>query len=168
MASETALYESIALALGSNTGDRQAALRAAVKGLAPFLTITAISPIYETPAAYVTDQPAFLNAVLTGTTQLAPLALLQAIKQLETALGRQPSFRYGPRLIDIDIIFYGQQVSETPELTVPHPLLAEREFVLRPLADIAPDWLHPMREQTVTEILAQLPERKAVRLGNML
>lgn len=147
----------IALGLGSNQNDRMEALRIAVRGLESCMTITAISPVYETAPAYIADQSLFFNAALTGETSLSPLALLWNIKQLETELGRTPTFRYGPRSIDIDILFYADQVIATPELTIPHPHMAEREFVLRPLADIAPYWKHPQTGLTVIEMLDQLP-----------
>lgn len=157
--------QTIALALGSNIGDRKAALRAALAGLTPFVTITKQSPVYETAAAYVADQPSFLNMALVGTTLLPPLELLRALKKLETELGRAPSFRYGPRLLDIDIIFYGDQVLTSPELTLPHPKLAEREFVLRPLADIAPNWRDPIKDQSVAEMLSGVASSSPVCLG---
>jgi 2-amino-4-hydroxy-6-hydroxymethyldihydropteridine diphosphokinase len=148
--------EKIALALGANVGDRMAALRAAVEGLAPYIDIAARSPVYETAPAYVSDQPPFLNAALIGETKLEPLVLLRAVKDLENDLGRQPTFHYGPRAIDIDIIFYGQEIVSVPELAIPHPRMVEREFVLRPLNDIAPDWRHPQIGLTVAEMLARV------------
>ncbi len=148
----------IALSLGSNTGDRLASLKNAVEALAPYIEITAKSKIYETPPAYVSDQPAFLNAAVIGTTKLEPLALLWFLKDIESEIGRLPTFRYGPRVIDIDIVFYGDTILETPELTLPHPRLAERDFVLRPLSDIAAAWKHPQSGKTVAEMLALLPD----------
>jgi 2-amino-4-hydroxy-6-hydroxymethyldihydropteridine diphosphokinase len=158
----------IALALGSNIGNRMEALRAAVAGLKAFVTVTKISPVYETAAAYVADQPPFLNAALLGETSLEPLELLHKLKTLETELGRQPSFRYGPRLVDIDILFYGDRVLASPELAIPHPRMAERAFVLKPLADIAPDMKHPETGLSVAEMLAQLPDSEASCLGDLL
>lgn len=157
--------ERIALALGSNDGDRMEALRAAVKALAPYVDVASVSPVYETEPVYIDNQPLFLNAALLGTTKLAPLALLWNIKRIETEIGRTPTYRYGPRLIDLDLIFYGNQVLATPELTIPHSHMAEREFVLRPLADIAPDWVHPQTGSTVTEMLSHLPDTSAVDKG---
>ncbi len=155
----------IALALGSNIGGRRAALKAAIAGLMPHMTVTKQSPVYETPAAYVTDQPPFLNMALLGTTELPPLGLLTILKKLETELGRAPSFRYGPRLLDIDIIFYGDKILALSELGLPHPRLAEREFVLRPLADIAPDWKSPIDGQTVAEMLSRVASSSPLCLG---
>ncbi|MDX2028255.1 MAG: 2-amino-4-hydroxy-6-hydroxymethyldihydropteridine diphosphokinase [Alphaproteobacteria bacterium] len=160
--------EKIALALGSNQGDCLAALRAAVERLAAYMQVTAVSPVYETAAAYIANQPSFLNAALVGETRLAPLALLWNLKKLETELGRLPTFHYGPRLIDIDILFYGDQVVATPELTVPHPRMAEREFVLCPLADIAPDWVHPQTGMTVSEMLERVASTAPKNLGPLL
>lgn len=155
----------IALALGSNSGDRMAALRAAVTALAAYVDVAATSNVYETAPQYIDNQPLFLNAALVGTTKLAPLALMWNIKQIENELGRLPTYRYGPRAIDIDIIFYGDEVITTPELTVPHAHVAEREFVLRPLADIAPDWVDPRTGKTVAELLRDLPDTKPANLG---
>jgi 2-amino-4-hydroxy-6-hydroxymethyldihydropteridine diphosphokinase len=160
----TKIY-TVTLALGSNIGDRKAALKAAIQGLAPYANVIKQSPIYETAAAYVTDQPPFLNMVVLAETKLEPLPLLQALKRLETELGRAPTFRYGPRLLDIDIVFYGDEILTLPELTLPHPRLAEREFVLRPLADITPDWKHPSNGQTVAEMLARVVSASPVCLG---
>lgn len=157
----------IALALGSNLGDRWAALRGAVKAFANIMHVQACSKVYETPAAYVTDQPAFLNMAVLASTVLEPLPLLWALKKLETKLGRMPTFRYGPRVLDIDILFYGTTVMTAPELTLPHPRMIEREFVLRPLADIAPQWTHPITGATVSDMLRTLPEQTARSLGDL-
>lgn len=156
MRNDTIKPEIVALALGSNLGDRLAALRAAINALGSHFLVQAQSPVYETPAAYVTDQPAFLNMAVLGATKLDPPDLLHFIKQQETEIGRKSSIRFGPRLIDIDIIFYGARISASPELTLPHPRLQEREFVLRPLADIAKDWAHPVTGLTVDAMLAPL------------
>lgn len=163
-----AVMEKIALALGSNDGDRLAALRAAVKAIAYYVDVEATSNVYETTAVYISHQPSFLNAALIGTTKLAPLALLWNIKRIETELGRTPTFRYGPRRIDIDIIFYGNQIVATPELTIPHLHVAEREFVLRPLADIAADFEHPQSKKTVRAMLADIPDMHPANLGPLI
>jgi 2-amino-4-hydroxy-6-hydroxymethyldihydropteridine diphosphokinase len=131
------------LALGSNLGDRRANLGAAVERLRELVTIEALSSLYETEPAYLTDQPRFLNAALRGRTALAPQALLAFAKQIEHDLGRTTGRRYGPRVVDIDLLLYGEQAIDTPELAVPHPRMAERPFVLTPLAEIAPDLVPP-------------------------
>jgi 2-amino-4-hydroxy-6-hydroxymethyldihydropteridine diphosphokinase len=124
------------LALGSNLGDRLANLRAAVAGLEERgIAVTARSSVWETPPVPA-DQPSYLNAVVAAETALDPPSLLRELKAIEHALGRRPGPHWGPRPIDIDILFYGDERIETPELTVPHPRIAGRAFVLAPLADI--------------------------------
>lgn len=155
----------VALALGSNVGDRFAALRSITGALQPYVTVRAVSPVYETRPVYVTDQSLYLNAALIGTTHLSPMALLWNLKQLETELGRKPTFRYGPRYVDIDIIFYGDLVVSESELKIPHPRLSEREFVLKPLADVAPSWRHPQSGLTVAEMLKVVASSDPACLG---
>jgi 2-amino-4-hydroxy-6-hydroxymethyldihydropteridine diphosphokinase len=144
------------LALGTNLGDRLENLHRAIEALAPTVKILARSPIYETPPWGVTDQPAFLNMALRGETLLPPTALLHFLKSLERQLGRIPSVRYGPRLIDLDILFYDDLVLDSDELTIPHPRLHERAFVLVPLADLAPDFVHPVLRKSVSTLLQQV------------
>ncbi len=153
------------LALGTNLGDRPANLRAAIAALASIVTVLAESPVYETPPWGVTDQPPFLNMAIKGETRLDPLALLTELKRLETRLGRRPSIRYGPRLIDVDILFYDDLILNTPELVIPHPRLHERAFVLVPLADLAPDLAHPVLGKSVRELLAAVDATGVERYG---
>lgn len=158
----------IALALGSNLGDRLANLRAAIGALPPDVTVIEKSAVYETPPAYVTEQPAFLNAALIATTQLTPDDLLRFLKQREVELGREVSIRNGPRLIDIDIIFYDDLCMSDEQLILPHPRLAEREFVLRPLADIAAGWRYPHTDLTVQDMLQASPHATARRIKGVI
>ena len=144
------------LALGSNLGDRADNLRRALQALGEQLALGAVSPCYETEPAYVLDQPRFYNLVCRATTTLAPLDLLHHLKELETRLGREPTVRFGPRVIDLDLLFYGDLVLASPELTLPHPRLHERAFVLVPLADLAPDFAHPVLKLTIAELRDRL------------
>jgi 2-amino-4-hydroxy-6-hydroxymethyldihydropteridine diphosphokinase len=151
------------IALGSNLGSRQDNLRKALQELPTTIQLLAASPIYSTPPWGYTGQPEFLNQVARLETDLGPLELLRALKDLEIRLGRQPTFRYGPRLIDLDILFYDDQVVDSPALTIPHPRLAERAFVLVPLVDLAPTLRHPVLRLTTSELLARL-DRSGIRL----
>ncbi|MBL8706889.1 MAG: 2-amino-4-hydroxy-6-hydroxymethyldihydropteridine diphosphokinase [Rhodospirillales bacterium] len=151
------------LAIGSNLGDRVGNLRRAVAMLAPEIVLVASSPLYETAPAYVVDQPRFVNGALKVETALAPRALLTKLKDIEQAVGRQPGLRYGPRIVDLDILFYGDTVSAEDDLEIPHPRLAERLFVLRPLADIAPGLLHPVLKRTVAHLHEALADDPAMK-----
>jgi len=141
------------IALGTNLGDRLANLRAALEAFAPQVKILKESHIYETPPWGYEDQPAFLNMVVRAETDLKPDGLLEFLKQLETRLGRESSFRWGPRLIDLDILFYDDLVINTPPLVVPHPRLHERAFVLVPLTDVGAAVVHPLLGEFVWELM---------------
>jgi 2-amino-4-hydroxy-6-hydroxymethyldihydropteridine diphosphokinase len=145
----------IYLALGSNLGDRLANLNQAIAALTPQMEVKAKSSVYETPPWGYEDQPKFLNQVIKAKTYLDPEPLLKHLKRLEVTLGRQESFSNGPRLIDMDILFYDDLVFNGPSLIVPHPRLHERGFVLLPLLDIAPDLVHPILKKSVREMAAE-------------
>ena len=154
----------IYLSLGTNLGQRQHNLLRTIAGLEEEMVITAVSPIYQTPPWGFTDQPDFLNLCLAATTSLTPDDLLHFIKKLEKRLGREQAVRWGPRLIDIDILFYDDLVSRSEELTIPHPQVARRAFVLVPLADIAPDLVHPQTGQTVRQMVTAVDTSGVVAL----
>ncbi len=144
------------LALGSNLGERIANLRAGLEALAPEVRVVHQSKIYETPPWGFEDQRAFLNMAVQVETDLDPDELLNFLKRIEVRLGREPSFRWGPRLIDIDILFYDDLVRDSPQVSIPHPRLHERAFVLLPLAEIAPDLVHPVFKKRVLELLDEV------------
>jgi 2-amino-4-hydroxy-6-hydroxymethyldihydropteridine diphosphokinase len=141
------------LSLGTNLGNRAANLKQAISLLPPQMTVKAKSKVYETPPWGHTDQEQFLNQAVKTTSYLEPEKLLKHIKRLEVAMGRKASFRYGPRLIDIDILFYNDEILKTPALTIPHPHLHERGFVLMPMMDIAPDLVHPVMKKSIREMI---------------
>lgn len=148
------------LALGSNQGDREALLHQAIDAIDRSLgRVGSISSFLETePWGFVSDHP-FLNAVLSLTTTLPPLELLEATQAIERDLGRRTkstSGGYADRPIDIDLLFYGELILETPRLTLPHPLLHQRAFVLDPLLELASDLRHPLLGKTITELRAEL------------
>lgn len=143
------------LGVGTNLGDRRANLAAARKAVAEFVHIQKSSRIYETTPWGVLDQPDFLNQVWEATTFLTPPDLLHRLKKVEVELGREPSARYGPRLIDIDILLYSNLMFKSTELVIPHPRISERAFVLAPLAELEPDLIIPGMEYTVSELLGR-------------
>jgi len=147
------IVSTVYLALGTNLGDRMDNLRRAIAALSPSVKVTALSSVYETPPWGYADQPAFLNMALAAETDLEPLALIAFLKKLETDLGREKTFHNGPRLIDMDILFYDDLVFEQADLVIPHPRLHERAFVLVPLNDVAPDRMHPVLKRTVRDLL---------------
>ena len=160
---QISLIHTVYLGLGSNLGERDTNLRAALDRLSEFIQVEHVSSVYETEPLLVEDQPIFHNLVCEGMTALEPLPLLRALKRIEGDLGRVPGPRYGPRLIDIDILLFDDLILTTPELTIPHPAMLERAFALIPLAEIAPDLRHPIAKRTIAELASRL-DANGVRL----
>lgn len=154
----------VIIGLGSNQGERMVTLASASQSLPPKVLVIQHSPIYETRPWGFSDQPDFLNQVVIAQTELTPSDLLAYLKQLEVRLGRTPTFRNGPRVIDLDILFYDDLIFESPTLTIPHPGVASRAFVLAPLADIAPDFCHPVCGKTMRELLAEVDSRDVKKI----
>jgi 2-amino-4-hydroxy-6-hydroxymethyldihydropteridine diphosphokinase len=150
------MEHTVYLALGSNMGTRLANLKNAISNLTPQMNVKAKSRVYETAPWGFTDQPPFLNQVIQAETYLEPEPLLYHLKRLETALGRVSNFQNGPRLIDIDILFFDDLVLDSPAVQIPHPRLHERAFVLTPLADLAPALVHPVLNKSVSTLLMSL------------
>ncbi len=152
------------LSLGSNLGDRAANLAAAISALpAAAVRVLRQSSLYDTEPVDYLPQPWFLNCVVEGETQLPPIDLLHALREIERRLGSTKDIPKGPRLLDMDILLYAQESVNTPELQVPHPRMMQRRFVLAPLAEIAPDLRHPAWDATVAELLARTTDGSAVR-----
>ena len=155
------------LSLGSNLGDRPDNLDRALDYLSQRLRLEKVSSIYDTEPVGNTKQPRFLNLVCQAFTGLEPMALLTVAKGIESKLGRLPHTSSEPRPIDIDILFYGDQIVETPQLIIPHPRLTERAFVLIPLAEIAPDLVHPVSGKTAEELMKSTVDVQGVfKWGN--
>ncbi len=145
--------EIIFLGLGSNLGDREANLQTVFQELPPEVEPTIFSSLYETEPWGFRDQPDFLNQVVQAKTELSPRELLVYLKKIEKKVGRKPRFLYGPRLVDIDILLYGNMIINEINLVIPHNKIAERAFVLVPLAEIAPDLSLPDSAKTISELL---------------
>ena len=153
------------LGLGSNLGQRDQNLAAAVSRLCKGeVESLRASSIYETAPWGYTCQPYFLNCVLEIRTALPPERLLESAKEVEAAVGRRPGFRYGPRLIDVDILLYGGITVDLPDLQIPHPRLHERAFALIPLAELAQGAVHPILRVTIAELASRAEGREGVRL----
>lgn len=145
------------LSLGSNLGDREANLRAAIERLAELGEVMSVSSVYETEPVELARQPWFLNCVVALQTEKMPKQFLAALQGIEKAMGRQRTQPKGPRVIDLDILLFGNSVVDTAGLTIPHPALHQRRFVLEPLAEIAPEQRHPVFKRTIRELRDALP-----------
>ena len=151
------------LSLGSNLGQRQEQLRAAIDRLSRVGRVTSVSSFYETQPVGVTDQAWFLNCAVALETGKSPQQLLQETLAIERDMGRERTRKKGPRKIDVDVLLFGEQVIDSPQLTIPHPAMHLRRFVLEPLAEIAPEVRHPLLQKRIRELLAELPDRQIVR-----
>jgi 2-amino-4-hydroxy-6-hydroxymethyldihydropteridine diphosphokinase len=160
------MKHTVYIALGTNLGDRLTNLHTAISSLLPEINVLAESHVYETPPWGYEDQPTFLNMVIKAETNLEPEPLLTYLKQLEVELGREQNFRWGPRLIDLDILFYDDLVINTPPLIIPHPRLYERAFVLVPLVDVAPELIHPVLQRSVSQLLGEVDSQGILRFDD--
>jgi 2-amino-4-hydroxy-6-hydroxymethyldihydropteridine diphosphokinase len=157
------VHESVYLSLGSNVGDREGNLHTAVDRLRALGEVVAVSSFYETEPVEFTAQPWFLNCAVKLDTEKMPKQLLAGILEIEQQLGRRRGQDKGPRIIDIDILLFGNSIVEDSGLTIPHPAMHERRFVLEPLTEIAPDVRHPVFKQTIRQLRDALPPGQAVR-----
>ena len=151
------------LSLGSNLGDREAHLRNAIARLQTRGCVISISSLYETEPVEFSDQGWFLNCAVALETTETPQQLMATILNIERELGRQRTQKKGPRIIDIDILLFSDKIIESSQLTVPHPAMHQRRFVLQPLADIAPEAWHPQLKKTIRELRDALPAGQTVR-----
>ena len=161
------MLSKVYLGLGSNLGDRRGNIGRAVDMLRRLSGDVTVSSLYETSPQGFSGQPWFINAACRLWTRLSPFELLACLKDIQAGLGSPRAFANGPRALDIDVLLYGRRVFETPSLTVPHPLMARREFVLAPLAEIAPHLRHPVTNETVGSLLSGLTASSPKRLASL-
>jgi 2-amino-4-hydroxy-6-hydroxymethyldihydropteridine diphosphokinase len=157
------VHELVYLSLGSNIGDRAANLNAAIDRLRVLGEVVAVSSFYETEPVEFIAQAWFLNCAVALDTEKTPQQLLAGIVDIEQQLGRRRGRKKGPRIIDLDILLFGNSIVDDPGLTIPHPAMHERRFALEPLAEIAPDALHPVLQLTIRELRDALPSEPVVR-----
>ena len=162
------MKQTVFIALGSNLGDRLENIRRGVESIHPRVCeVKACSPIYETPPWGEVSQPPFMNAVIKASTDLSADDLFGQMLSIQREFGPSPSQRYGPRYLDLDLIFYGTSILQTANLIVPHPLAHRRWFVLQPLADICPDFIHPIWKVSVSDLLALVVRHSPREVGTL-
>lgn len=161
------MHRNIYLSLGSNVGDCLANIKAAIDALGDLGLVDRVSSMYETSPVQLTTQPWFLNCVVQFETGRMPKQLLAEILRIERDMGRRRKQTKGPRIIDIDIVFYGSSIIRLPGLTVPHPAMHDRRFVLEPMSEIAPEVRHPVLKRTIREMLEALPAGQVVRKSKL-
>ena len=152
------------IAIGSNLGDRKKHLIDAINLLHSFGSVEAIAPLYETGAYGMTDQPPFLNSALLFKTNQTPEELLVTLKEIEKKVGRKKRVRWGPREVDLDIIFYDHRILNSAELFIPHPDFQNRRFVLKPLNDLDPDFICPSHEKSIAKLLTNCRDLTNIKL----
>lgn len=150
--------ETVYISIGSNLGDRVQNSIRAIEGISEFAEVTAVSSFYETDPVGNEDQPPFINSVVEIKTDLSPHRLLQKLHSLEKKLGRLREIKWGPRTIDLDVIFYGNLTIKDSDLIIPHPEAHKRRFVLEPMEEIAPKRIHPSLKQSISELLKKLKD----------